>query len=64
MAIDNLPCELPMAASKGFADMLVAHVFPAFFNDDANGNLQRALVTKNGKLTERFGYLQGYVGFK
>lgn len=61
MAVDNLPCELPKDASEGFGDMFVVHVLPAFFNGDKDGILQRAKITENGKLTQRFAYLQDYV---
>jgi saccharopine dehydrogenase (NAD+, L-lysine-forming) len=36
-------------------------VVPSFFNNDAEGILQRAQMTNNGKLTERFSYLQDFV---
>lgn len=61
MAVDNLPCELPKDASEGFGDMFLEHVIPAFFNNDADGILERAKITENGKLTKNFEYLQGYV---
>ena len=61
MAVDNLPCELPKDASEGFGEMFLEHVMPAFFNNDKDGVLERALITENGKLTERFKYLQEYV---
>lgn len=61
MAVDNLPCELPKDASEGFGDSFAKYVIPAFFNNDENGVLNRALMTKNGKLTKRFSYLQDYV---
>ncbi|WP_298498919.1 NAD(P)-dependent oxidoreductase [uncultured Algibacter sp.] len=61
MAVDNLPCELPQDASEGFGEMFLKHVIPAFFNNDADGILKRAKITENGKLTERFSYLQDYV---
>ncbi len=62
MAVDNLPCELPKDASEGFGDMFLEHVIPAFFNNDADGVLERAQVTtNNGELTSRFSYLQGFV---
>jgi alanine dehydrogenase len=61
MAVDNLPCELPKDASEGFGDMFLQHVLPAFFNGDKDGVLARAKMTENGKLTERFAYLQDYV---
>jgi hypothetical protein len=62
MAVDNLPCELPKDASEGFGDMFLEHVIPAFFNGDERGILKRAkITTAEGKLTERFSYLQNYV---
>ena len=64
MAVDNLPCELPKDASEGFGQMFSEHVIPAFFNGDKDGILKRAKMTENGKLTERFGYLQDYVDGK
>jgi alanine dehydrogenase len=65
MAVDNLPCELPKDASEGFGEMFLEHVIPAFFNADARGILKRAkITTPDGKLTERFNYLQDYVDGK
>src|SRR5690606_23618926 len=64
MAVDNLPCELPRDASKGFGDMFMEHVFPAFFNGDKDGILERARMTRDGRLTTRFQYLQDYVDGK
>ena len=64
MAVDNLPCELPNDASVGFGNMFAEHVIPAFFNNDATGILNRAMMTSNGKLTAHFGYLQDYVDGK
>ena len=62
MAVDNLPCELPKDASEGFGEMFLEHVIPAFFNGDAEGVLDRALMTtSNGTLTERYSYLNDYV---
>lgn len=66
MAVDNLPCELPKDASEGFGEMFLEHVIPSFFNGDERGILKRAkITTSEGKLTERFNYLQDYVdGFE
>lgn len=62
MAVDNLPCELPKDASEGFGDAFLEHVIPAFFNNDKDGILERAKMTdSNGRLTERYNYLQGFV---
>lgn len=64
MAVDNLPCELPRDASLGFGKMFAKYVIPSFFNKDKEGYLERALMTKNGKLTKHFSYLQDYVDGK
>lgn len=64
MAVDNLPCELPKDASEGFGEMFLEHVIPAFFNGDSDGILERAKITQDGRLTERFAYLQDYADGK
>ena len=64
MAVDNLPCELPMDASEGFGALFLENVIPAFFNDDKEGVLKRSKMTANGKLTARFAYLQDYIDGK
>ncbi len=61
MAVDNLPCELPRDASEGFGEAFLKNVISAFFNGDKDGVLHRARMTQNGKLTERYSYLQSYV---
>lgn len=61
MAVDNLPCELPDNSSRGFGYTFLHEVIPAFFNEDKDGILERAKICENGKLTERFAYLQDYV---
>lgn len=64
MAVDNLPCELPRDASLGFGEAFLKNVIPAFFNADEDGVLERARMTKNGKLTKRYTYLQKFVDGK
>jgi len=61
MSVDNLPCEIPNDASIGFGEMFMKHVVPAFFDNDQNEILSRAQVTKSGKLTPKFSYLQDYL---
>lgn len=61
MAVDNLPCELPKDASEGFGDMFLKYVIPAFYNEDSDGILDRSRMTKDGKLTPKYSYLQDYV---
>jgi len=59
-AVDNLPCELPKDASLDFGRNLIDKVFPSLFGEDTDGIIERASITKNGKLTERFKYLQDF----
>lgn len=60
-AVDNLPCELPKDASLDFGRNLIDNVFPSLFGNDADGVVERASITKDGKLTEKFSYLQDFV---
>ncbi|MBW6537125.1 MAG: NAD(P)-dependent oxidoreductase [Mariniphaga sp.] len=60
-AVDNLPNELPKDASRDFGRNLIDKVFPSLFGEDSDGIIERASVTKEGKLTERFLYLQDFV---
>jgi hypothetical protein len=65
MAVDNLPCELPKDASEGFGEMFLEYVIPAFYNNDKDGILERSkMTTSEGKLTDRYEYLQDYVDGK
>ena len=61
MAVDNLPCELPRDASTSFGWDLVEKVLPELLGTDESGVIERATITRDGKLTERFSYLQDYV---
>lgn len=61
MAVDNLPCELPKDASVGFGEVFLEKIVPSFFNDDADGILKRATICENGKLTEKFSYLEDFI---
>lgn len=64
MAVDNLPCELPLDSSLGFGQAFSKWVIPAFFNQDVDGILERARMTQNGRLTPRYAHLQDYVEAK
>ncbi len=64
MTVDNLPNEIARDASEGFGQNFEKHIIPAFFNGDKDGILARAKMTENGRLTERFKYLQNYVDGK
>ena len=61
MAVDNLPCELPRDASTHFGNDLVEKVLPELLGSDTGEVIKRATITANGKLTERFSYLQEYI---
>ncbi|NQU54627.1 MAG: alanine dehydrogenase [Bacteroidetes bacterium] len=59
-AVDNLPCELPKDASLDFGRNLIEKVFPSLFGNDVDEVVKRGSITKDGKLTKRFSYLQGF----
>lgn len=63
-AVDNLPCELPKDASLDFGRTLIEKVFPSLFGEDTDGIVERASITKDGKLTEKFSYLQDFANGK
>jgi alanine dehydrogenase len=64
MAVDNLPGELPRDASVDFGKGLIERVFPSMFGEDTEGIVERATITKGGKLTERYAYLQDFADGK
>jgi saccharopine dehydrogenase (NAD+, L-lysine forming) len=61
MAIDNLPCELPRSASEEFGRDLIDRILKPLLTDDSDGIIQRATITRDGRLTHEFSYLQDYV---
>jgi alanine dehydrogenase len=63
-AVDNLPCELPKDASLDFGQNLIEKVFPSLLGEDGDGIIERASITKNGKLTSRYKYLQDFADGK
>jgi saccharopine dehydrogenase (NAD+, L-lysine-forming) len=60
MAVGNLPNELPRDASRYFGEQLIKHVL-----EDLAGNgsaiIDRATMTRDGRLTKDYDYLQDYV---
>ena len=61
MAVDNLPCELPRDASKGFGAEMMKHVIPLIIEGDKDDVLKGARETNlEGRLTEKYSYLQEY----
>ena len=62
MAVDNLPCELPLDASEDFGNEMLKHVIPYLIKDDPDKIIERATETnKEGQLTNYFNYLQPFV---
>ncbi len=61
MAVDNLPGELPRDASVDFGKALMDQVFPSLFGTDQEKIIERATIVKEGKLTKRFAYLEGFL---
>ena len=61
MAVDNLPCELPLDASIDFGEMFLEHVLEPLTGNDPDDIIGRASETLNGELTEHFAYLDDYV---
>jgi saccharopine dehydrogenase (NAD+, L-lysine forming) len=61
MAIDNLPCELPRSASEEFGRDLIDRVLPILIGEDKDEIIERATITRYGRLTPHFEYLKDYV---
>lgn len=62
MAVDNLPCELPLDASEDFGNELIKEVMPSLLGEDKDKIIARASETSlEGGLTEYFSYLEGYL---
>lgn len=61
MAVDNLPCELPVDASHDFGKNLMDKVLPSLLGNDPDQIIERASITRNGRLTEKFSYLHDYL---
>ena len=60
MTIDNLPSELPRDASTSFGAQLMETVLPEIFMESSKV-LERATITRDGRLTPAFSYLQDFV---
>ncbi len=61
MAVDNLPCELPINASNDFGEQLINNVLPHLLAGDKEDVIKRATITDNGKLTPKYSYLKGFL---
>lgn len=64
MAVDNLPCELPVEASCDFSEALCTHFLPEFLSKNSHGVMlnQRACLLNKGELSPPFQYLRTYAG--
>jgi len=60
MAVGNLPNELPRDASRYFGEQLIKYVLEGLVGNGSD-IIERATMTKDGKLTKQFDYLQDYV---
>ena len=70
MAVEILPTEIPRESSGAFSEALY-DLIPALAESDPSGRfedwalpdaLKKAVILHQGKLTERFSYMQKYVG--
>jgi saccharopine dehydrogenase (NAD+, L-lysine forming) len=61
MTIDNLPCGLPREASIDFGYNIMKNVIPLLVNHDRENIIQRATIARDGKLTDRYSYLEDWV---
>ncbi|OFY71912.1 MAG: hypothetical protein A3G23_05155 [Bacteroidetes bacterium RIFCSPLOWO2_12_FULL_37_12] len=61
MAVDNLPCALPRDTSNDFGIDLSQKVVPALLSGVEDDMIDRATITKGGRLTMPFEYLSDFV---
>jgi len=61
MTIDNLPCGLPKEASIDFGHHIVKNIVPLLLGEDNENTIERATIAREGRLTERYAYLQEWV---
>jgi alanine dehydrogenase len=59
MAVTNLPCELPADASELFGNDFASKVIPELLKEHSE-IIENATITKNGRLTEKYEYLNEY----
>ncbi len=59
VAVGNLPNELPRDASRYFGEQLLKFVLPELIKG-GNEITDRAIILKDGKLTEHYSYLKDY----
>lgn len=57
MAVDNLPCEIPVDASREFSYNLLKHVMHLLLTADDHPMIERATICSEGELMPAFTYL-------
>ena len=60
MAVDTCPNALAMDTSAYFGSMLIQHVFEPLLKGEPSEVINRSMILKEGKLTERFAYLKEF----
>jgi len=61
MSVDNLPGELPRDAASDFGGQLIGNIMDDLLNQRRTPMLERATICENGKLTDRYAYLEDYI---
>jgi len=61
MSIDNLPGELPRDASSDYGRQLMEHVLNDLFLENESPMIQRATITRAGRLEPQYRYLTDWV---
>lgn len=59
MSVGNLPNELPRDASRYFGQQLIKHVLADLVGKGSE-IIERATMVRNGKITEKYSYLNNY----
>ena len=63
MAVDTCPNALAIDTSRYFGEALSEHVFPLILSGKTDDPIiARATILKDGKLTDRYMYLNEYAG--
>ena len=61
MAVDNLPCELPLDASHAFGEQLIEKLFPYLLYHPDHSMIRRATIASQGQLSSPYMYLQEWI---
>ena len=61
MAVDNLPCELPVDASQNFGEQLIDSLLPYLLYQPDHPMLEGATIAQAGALTKPYTYLESWL---